>query len=76
MIYLGRRVSMTVDEVLEMYKIATPRIFQTDRSVHVIRFYPSFQLSKFQIFENPNFQFYASFFQIQRRILIDSLKNV
>ena len=63
---------MTVDEVLEMYKIATPRIFQTDRSVHVIRFYPSFQLSKFQ----PNFQFYASFFQIQRRILIDSLKNV
>ena len=57
MYYLGKRVSMTVNEVLEMYKIATPRIFQTDRSVHVIKFYPGFQLSNFQISENPTFQF-------------------
>ena len=47
MYYLGKRVSMTVNEVLEMYKIATPRIFQTDRPVHVIKFYPGFQLSNF-----------------------------
>ena len=53
---------MTVDEVLEMYKIATPRIFQTDRSVHVIKSYPGFQLSNFQISENPSFQFVALFY--------------
>ena len=62
MYYLGRRVSMTVDEVLEMYKIATPRIFQTDRSVHVKKFHPGFQISNFQISENPTFQFVATFY--------------
>ena len=37
MYYLGRRVSMTVDEVIEMYKIATPRIFQTDSRVGLFK---------------------------------------
>ena len=37
MYHLGRRVSMTVDEVIEMYKIATPRIFQTDSKVGLFK---------------------------------------
>ena len=62
MYYLGRRVSMTVDEVLEMYKIATPRIFQTDRSVHVKKKYSGFHLFNFQISESSTCQFVALFY--------------